>query len=100
MMLIDTNIISEMMKPIPDENVMKWLDQQEVLQLFVSTITLAEISYGINILPEGGRRSKLENTGITEIGLKAAFSHGANIARVAKVLKGSDLFAKSELAHK
>lgn len=60
MMLIDTNIISEMMKPIPDVNVMKWLDQQEILQLFVSTITLAEISYGINILPEGGRRSKLE----------------------------------------
>jgi predicted nucleic acid-binding protein len=44
MMLIDTNIISEMMKPIPDVNVMKWLDQQEILQLFVSTITLAEIS--------------------------------------------------------
>ena len=61
MMLIDTNIISEMMKPIPDVNVMKWFDKQEIMQLFVSAITLAEISYGINILPKetGEMHSKL-----------------------------------------
>ena len=41
MTLIDTNIISEMMKPAPDVNVMKWLDKQEIMKLFVSTVTLA-----------------------------------------------------------
>ncbi len=41
-----------------------------------------------------------EHTGVSEENMKASFSHGANIARVAKVLKGSDLFAKSEMAHK
>jgi hypothetical protein len=60
MILLDTNIISEMMKPIPDPNVIQWIDRQEVTQLFVSTITIAEISYGLNVLPEGNRKALLE----------------------------------------
>lgn len=60
MILLDTNIISEMMKPIPDSNVLRWMDRQEVTQLFICTITIAEISYGLNVLPEGNRRSLLE----------------------------------------
>lgn len=60
MILLDTNIISEMMKASPSTKVMVWIDQQEVAQLFVSTITIAEISYGINALPEGARRRSLE----------------------------------------
>lgn len=61
MILLDTNIISEMMKPCPDTQVMNWLDQQESMQLFISTITIAEIAYGLNALPEGQRRSRLED---------------------------------------
>lgn len=61
MILIDTNIISEMMKPVPDTIVMAWIDPQEIAQLFVSTITMAEISYGLNVLPEGHRRHDLEH---------------------------------------
>src|SRR5438132_650624 len=61
MILIDTNIISEMMKPVPDAIVMEWIDRQEIIQLFVSTITIAEISYGLNVLPEGNRRRDLEH---------------------------------------
>lgn len=60
MMLVDTNIISEMMKPFPSTKVIAWLDQQDVTQLFISTVTLAEISYGLNILPKGDRRTLLE----------------------------------------
>ena len=60
MILIDTNIISEMMKPAPNANVLDWIDQQEVAKLFISTITLAEISYGLNVLPTGKRRESLE----------------------------------------
>lgn len=60
MILIDTNIISEMMKPSPDANVLNWIDGQEVAKLFISTVTLAEISYGLNVLPSGKRRESLE----------------------------------------
>lgn len=60
MILIDTNIISEMMKQSPSERVIAWLDQQNIMTLFTSTITVAEISYGLNVLPKGNRRTHLE----------------------------------------
>ena len=60
MILIDTNIISEMMKPAPDPKVITWIDQQNIMQLFISTITIAELAYGINVLPTGNRRNYLE----------------------------------------
>jgi predicted nucleic acid-binding protein len=73
MIIVDTNIISEMMKPSPSTNVMAWFDRQEVTQLFVTTITIAEISYGINVLPNGNRRDLLENA--FDKALRAAFEH-------------------------
>jgi predicted nucleic acid-binding protein len=60
MILIDTNIISEMMKPAPEPKVITWIDQQDVMHLFISTVTIAELAYGINVLPEGNRRNFLE----------------------------------------
>jgi predicted nucleic acid-binding protein len=60
MILIDTNIISEMMKPAPDPKVITWIDQQNIMQLYISTITIAELGYGINVLPAGNRRNSLE----------------------------------------
>lgn len=48
------------MKPNPNANVLDWIDRQEVLKLFISTITLAEISYGLSVLPTGKRRKSLE----------------------------------------
>lgn len=62
MILVDTNIISEMMKPAPATKVINWIDQQEVIQLYVSTVTIAEISYGINVLPDGNLRILLEDS--------------------------------------
>jgi predicted nucleic acid-binding protein len=70
MILIDTNVISEMMKISPDSNVAAWLDRQEISQLFISTITIAEISYGLHILSKGSRRDRLEevfNDAIVEL---------------------------------
>lgn len=60
MILLDTNIISELMKAAIDPNVKNWMNQQDVLQLYISTVTIAEIAYGINVLPEGKRRNSLE----------------------------------------
>jgi toxin FitB len=62
MIILDTNIISEMMKPEPQSNVVSWLDQQEVIHLYVTTISIAEIAYGLNALPDGKRRSSLAET--------------------------------------
>ena len=61
MIILDTNIISELMKASPSVKVINWLDKQDVTQLYITSITLAEISYGINALPEGARRKGLEN---------------------------------------
>lgn len=62
MILVDTNIISEMMKSAPAAKVINWIDQQEVIHLYISTVTIAEISYGINALPEGNRRILLDDS--------------------------------------
>jgi toxin FitB len=60
MILLDTNIISEVMRPQPSDNVLNWLNQNSNLGLFVSSITIAEICYGLRILPIGQRRQQLE----------------------------------------
>lgn len=48
------------MKPFPCKKVTDWLDSQEILDLYISSITLAEINYGLESLPKGKRRSFLE----------------------------------------
>ena len=60
MIVIDTNVISEVMKPSPSLAVLEWLNQQNSNSLFVSTITLGEIEYGLRILPTGKRRYELK----------------------------------------
>ena len=60
MILLDTNIISEMMRQEPNQTVACWMDNQKLSDLFLCTITLAEIHYGLNVLPLGKRRHQLE----------------------------------------
>lgn len=62
MIILDTNIISELMKTLPAIKVEHWLSEQVVTQLFVTTTSIAEISYGINALPDSKRRTMLENS--------------------------------------
>jgi predicted nucleic acid-binding protein len=57
--LLDTNIISEALKPRGDPAVQSWLDAQAVETLFLSTITLAELRFGIAAMPAGKRREML-----------------------------------------
>jgi predicted nucleic acid-binding protein len=59
--LLDTNVVSAVMARSPDTAVVAWLDRQETLTLFVSAVTVAEIRYGLQILPDGRRRSSLED---------------------------------------
>jgi toxin FitB len=58
--VLDTNVISELMRPVPDARVTTWLDAQDPLSLYTTTITVAEIQQGIHCLPKGKRRSNLE----------------------------------------
>jgi predicted nucleic acid-binding protein len=57
--LVDTNVFSEPAKPRPDGGVVTWLREHES-ELYVSTISIGEIRRGIERLPEGGRRQKLQ----------------------------------------
>lgn len=61
MTLLDTNVVSAVMARSPDAAVVAWLDRQDALNLFVSAVTVAEIRFGLQILPEGRRRSSLED---------------------------------------
>jgi len=57
--LLDTNIVSETSKPAPDQNCLAWL-QKHKGECHLSTITVAEIRYGIERMPEGKRKSAAE----------------------------------------
>ena len=60
MILLDTNVVSEMLKPAPAASVLAWLKGQDIRALALSSVTLAEIRAGLRSLPEGKRRSDLE----------------------------------------
>ncbi|MDP9563719.1 UNVERIFIED_ORG: putative nucleic acid-binding protein [Rhizobium nepotum] len=61
MILLDTNVISEPWKPVPDEAVIAWLDAQAVETLFISAITIAELRFGIAAMPSGRRQTILRD---------------------------------------
>jgi predicted nucleic acid-binding protein len=60
MIIVDTNVVAELMKASPAQEVVAWLNDQEASALFLTTITIGEIGYGLEILPEGRRRLQLE----------------------------------------
>ncbi len=59
MILLDTNVISELMKASPDLGVLSWLDNNTRDGLFISAISQAEIALGIALLPTGKRQDAL-----------------------------------------
>lgn len=59
MIILDTNVISETMRSQPDPSVLAWLDERAAAGLFVTTVTEAEIRFGIARLPDGKRRNGL-----------------------------------------
>lgn len=62
MIVLDTNVVSEAMKPSANPAVMAWLNAQPEETLFLSCITLAELMYGIGALPAGRRKDALATT--------------------------------------
>jgi predicted nucleic acid-binding protein len=59
MIVLDTNVLSELMKPSPSARVVAWTQKQSANELFTTTITEAEIFYGIEMLGKGKRREDL-----------------------------------------
>ena len=59
MVLLDTNVVSELMRAAPSRDVLVWMDELPPRELFVTAVTEAEIRTGITILPVGARRRGL-----------------------------------------
>jgi len=72
MIILDTNVVSEAARTVPDERVIRWWQAQPPHRLFATTITRAELLYGIGLLPEGKRKD------MTCRMVAAIFSKGLN----------------------
>jgi predicted nucleic acid-binding protein len=59
MIVLDTNVLSETLRPSPSAVVLRWLAAQERLAVFMTVITQAEVLYGVESLPAGKRRDRL-----------------------------------------
>ncbi len=68
--LVDTNVISEGVKPRPDPNVVRWLTETDEDRVFLSVATLAEIGRGVELMPAGKRRDRLAEWLATDLPLR------------------------------
>ncbi|MFT3859426.1 MAG: type II toxin-antitoxin system VapC family toxin [Aquabacterium sp.] len=59
MIVLDTNVVSEAMKPVPHPAVHDWLNAQAAETLYLSTVTVAELMFGVAALPSGKRQTAL-----------------------------------------
>lgn len=59
MIVLDTNVVSELMRPAPDDVVVAWVDAQPPDDLYLTSMTVAELLFGVARLPSGRRRERL-----------------------------------------
>lgn len=59
MIVLDTNVLSEVLRPVPEASVLAWLAAQPRAALFTTTVTRAELLYGVRLLPDGRRKIAL-----------------------------------------
>lgn len=91
MIVLDTNVVSEFMRPEPEERVVAWLDAVPDQDVWTASIVIAEIAAGIALLPNGSRRRRLADAldamrdlfadRILTFDTMAALEYGAIIAR-------------------
>ena len=60
MLVLDTNLVSELMRPQPEVAVLAWVGAQPMKEMAITAVSSMEIRFGIHILPEGKRRSELD----------------------------------------
>ena len=108
MIILDTNVVAEPLRPQPDRNVLAWLDRQAPDTLYLTAISVAELWAGIAKLPTGKRRTQLQQamTGdllplfegrLLDLGLEAATAFG-NVHAKAKAAGHSMDFADCAIA--
>ena len=61
MIVLDTNVVSEMMRPAPDSSVLNWLNTQVAEELWLNSVVVSELLFGIARLPAGARKRQLSN---------------------------------------
>lgn len=61
MFILDTNVVSELMRPAPDQAVVAWVSARPLPILYTTSVTQAEILLGLRLLPAGQRRARLES---------------------------------------
>ncbi len=59
MIVLDTNVVSELMRPMPSPAVETWMSAQPAAGMFISAVAEAELRYGLALLPEGQRQRRL-----------------------------------------
>ncbi|HTB95361.1 MAG TPA: type II toxin-antitoxin system VapC family toxin [Terracidiphilus sp.] len=74
MIVLDTNVVSELMKPSPSPAVVAWMSSQSADEIFTTSITIAEVLYGLELLPRGKRRDQLSQQ--AEAMFSEDFPHG------------------------
>jgi len=62
MIVLDTNVLSELIKPQPASVVVDWVARHAATDLYITAITQAEIAFGVRLLPDGKRRDVLQRT--------------------------------------
>src|SRR5215475_4152347 len=83
MIVLDTNVISEALKPDAHPSVRSWLNEQVAETLYLTSVTLAEMLFGIAVLPAGRRRTGLTRTldGLLELFADRVLAFDADAAR-------------------
>lgn len=58
MIVLDTNVVSELMRPEPQTSVLEWVDAQDASELWLCSVVVSELLYGVARLPEGQRKQR------------------------------------------
>jgi hypothetical protein len=74
MILLDTNVVSELMRPVPEPKVLLWLDARPAADIWISAVTVGEIRLGLALLPDGQRKERL--AGLAEAMFEQDFADG------------------------
>jgi len=87
--VLDTNVVSEVIRPAPEARVLRWLDAQAPQALSITAVTVGEIVHGVARLPEGRRRDRLAalvEEHVTTTFAGRVLSYDADAARVGGTL--------------
>jgi predicted nucleic acid-binding protein len=102
MIILDTNVVSELMKPGPAASVVRWVALQPDTSLYTTSITEAEILHGVQLLPSGKRRNSLQAA--AEAMFREDFAHrvlpfGSDAARAYATIAGLRRRAGRPISH-